>query len=376
MGNQNEKLNITAILLCGGESNRYGKNKLLEKIDGKEIAKKSLDILLSCDEINDIIVVTHNEKIINIVQKCRKVKLAISGETRFHSVWNGLNACKKTTDIVIIHDGARPFVSKDAIRRSIKSAKELGSGVLAIPQSDTLRLANNGVLGKTIPRETVVRLQTPQTFNFERIFKAYRCAEEEYKEKAKFTDDSSVYSKYIGDCHYICGESGNIKITYQNDIVKPFLTGVGYDIHRLVENRKLILCGVKIPFSKGLLGHSDADVPIHALMDSILSALGKKDIGHYFPTDDPKYSNANSVKLLQEILEIVKNEDREIENISISIIAEKPKLAPFIDEMRETLSKAIGISVKQIGITVTTNEKVGEIGKGEAIASIVSVAIK
>ncbi len=369
----------SAVLLCGGSSSRFSvnKNKLLHKINGVEVAKICFDTLFEMKDIDHIVVVRKkgDRAVERLFEGRSKVIFAEGGASRFMSVRNGLKMCPSGTEIAVIHDGARPFVTSEVIKNSIKSAKKYGSGVTAIEVVDTLRKVEKGILQDVVDRSEVVRIQTPQTFNFEEISKAYEMAFEEFGEENNFTDDSSVYSKYVGKCKMVFGNRENEKITYREDVLREFNAGIGYDIHRLVENRDLILCGVKIPFDKGLLGHSDADAPLHALMDAILSSIGKKDIGHYFPVDDDKFLNASSLKLLENVMEILTEEGKKIVNVAISIIAEAPKLAPYIDEMKGVLGEVLNIPTSSVGITVTTNEGIDLIGEGKGIGAFATVSV-
>lgn len=361
---------ISVILLCGGNSTRFSnsQNKLLCKIDGVPLAKKAFDIFDNIEIVDKIVVVRKNgdKEIEKLFENNQKVTFADAGESRFHSVLNGLRACDKASTIVAIHDGARPYVTPQVVIDSINSAKKFGSGVLAIKVVDTLRKVKDNELLEIVDRNEVVRVQTPQTFKFVEIYNAYENAVN--TDTKVYTDDSLVYSRFVKPCKFVWGNNENEKITYRKDVAKEVVCGIGYDLHRLVEKRELFLLGVKIPFEKGLLGHSDADVGIHAIMDSILSAMGKKDIGHYFPDTESKYKDIDSKKLLGEVVEMVRKEDKKVVNTSVSIIAQKPKLAPYIDKMTCVIADILGVTTEKVGITATTNENVGLIGDGNAIA--------
>ena len=368
----------SAILLMAGNSQRFmsDKNKLLHSVEGDLVGRKTFDVFNNSKHIDKIVIVrkSGDVEMENIFSNQEKVTFADGGETRFLSVLSGLKSLSKDTEIVVIHDGARPFVNDKIILDSIVSAKSFGSGVASIKVVDTLRKCDGDNLLEVVDRDQVVRIQTPQTFSYNAIVSAYEKAFNEYGESANFTDDSLVYSKYIATPKLIEGSDKNKKITYLNDIENSILTGIGYDIHQLVEGRKLFLCGLEVPHTKGLLGHSDGDAPIHAIMDSLLSSLGKRDIGHYFPDTDNAYSGIDS-KILLKVMEIVKEEGYRVGNLSVSIIAEKPKLSPYIDEMKKVIGEILEIANDKIGITVTTNEGMGLIGEGCAIGSFASVSI-
>lgn len=369
---------INAVLLCGGLSTRFRSNKLMRKIDGLEIATRSFKAFEENDNIDKIVVVKKKgeSEIEKLFSSSKKVIFADGGTSRFMSALYGLRALPKNTDIAILHDGARPYVTKKVIDDTITSCKKYGSGVAAIKVTDTLRKVENNILREVVERDDVVRIQTPQAFAYSKILPAYERAFKVFGDEAPFTDDSAVFSEYIGDVYVTDGENDNVKITYPEDIPDFSRAGIGYDIHKLVQNRQLILCGVKIPFEKGLLAHSDGDVPVHALMDAILSSMGKEDIGHYFPDTDEQYNGISSISLLDKVMKVVDEEDCVILNVSIAIIAEKPILSPYLDQMKANLSKSLRIPLNMIGISVTTNEKTGLIGNGEAIASYATVQIK
>ena len=364
-----------AILLCAGSSTRFGANKLYQKIAGQYVVKMAFDALFACKKFDKIIVVKNkDDDFITSLLQSPKTVFVDGGDNRFLSAYLGLKEVDKNTDIVLIQDGARPFIKQQYIEDCLLFAFTFGSGITAIPATDTVRVIKDENLTDVLNRDNVALIQTPQAFNYKNLITAYQNAFLEYGENPPFSDDSSVYSKYFGACKMVKGDKSNVKITVKSDLPQ-FLTGIGYDIHSLKEGDGLILGGVSIPFNKSFVAHSDGDVPVHALMDAILSALGKKDIGHYFPVNDPKYDGISSMVLLNKVLEIAKAEGKQVQNVSISIICENPKLSPYIDEMKENLANALNISVDKIGISATTNEKTGLIGNGEAIAAYASVLL-
>ncbi len=369
--NKKIKTKTSAIILCAGSSTRFkgDKNKLVCQTFGEKIAKKTVQTFLDMEEIDQIIVALpkDNEELLSMFKNSDKVKTTFGGDSRFMSVYLSLKEVDLDTDIVLIHDGARPYVNKDIILDSIKSAKEFGSGVCGNLATDTLRRIENGILKEVVDRSKTVSIQTPQTFRAESIKSAYEKAFLE-KDASVFTDDSSVYSKYIGECRLVNGTSDNVKITFVEDLKKEPKFGVGYDIHKFVEGKELFLCGEKIDFDKGLLAHSDGDVPIHALMDSILSAIGKKDIGHFFPDTDMNYKNIDSKILLKKVVEILEQEGGKVLSVTLAIVCESPRLSPYIDKMKSTLSSILKIDKEKVGITVTTNEGVPMSTMGDSIA--------
>jgi 2-C-methyl-D-erythritol 4-phosphate cytidylyltransferase/2-C-methyl-D-erythritol 2,4-cyclodiphosphate synthase len=280
-------------------------------------------------------------------------------------VYNALQTVQ--SDIVLIHDGARPFVTREIIENCIQSVKDYGSGICALPCSDTVAVCKDGKIVTVPDRKQLYALQTPQGFFTENLKTAYREAVSD--NDAVFTDDASVFAKYCGKPHISKGARTNIKITYLEDVKKAVVRcGFGIDTHAFgKEQDYIVLAGVKIPSQSGLVAHSDGDVLVHALMDALLSAAGLKDIGHYFPDTDDKWKNADSMKMLKSVLELIRGQKLCVQNVSIAIQAEKPRLAKYIDEMKFTLANALRIDVARVGITAGTNEGLGYVGEGKGI---------
>lgn len=364
----------TLILTCAGKGERAGfdKNKLLVTIDGKTVLKRTLSAFTKTGLINQYIITaseTDFEYIKSLVPFATVVK---GGITRTESVKNALKVAEG--EITLIHDGARPFVSERIIEESIVAAKQHGGAVVCVPSRDTIADGET-VISEYLGKSGKVIVQTPQTFKTELIKKAYLLAEDK-----TFNDDGEVFKKFIAPPVIVKGEYDNIKLTYPEDFEKlktfgEFKVGTGFDCHKLVEGRKLILGGIEIPHVKGLLGHSDADVLTHAIMDAMLSALSLRDIGYHFPDTDPKYKNANSMKLLDEVLKMVNERGYLVNNVSAVIMAEKPKLLNHIPIITKNLADALSVNKDAIGITATTLEGLGFVGREEGISVHASVSL-
>lgn len=366
---------INVIIAAGGKSQRYGiENKLFAPCKSSCVIVEAIKPFLQFDEISKIIVgiessfadellvALDNEKIVD-----HRIKLSLDGETRTDTVKQALRCLDDNCDYVLIHDGARPFVTKELIEKVIAGAKEKGAAVPLIKLTNALVCIKDTVVSKD--RALYRGVQTPSCFEKNRLVAAYS------KVKKSFYDDISVVQKYAkGDVAIIDGDIKNIKITTKQDLKTP-LVGCGYDIHKFKEGDGIKLLGTKIPCEYSFVAHSDGDVPLHALMDAILSAIGEKDIGHMFPVDDDKYDNADSVDLLNQVLSKAAFKGYSINNISVSIIAETPMLYPYIDLMKNNMSKLLDIPCEKIGITATTNEGVGNIGSKEAIAAFATVSL-
>ncbi|MDE7164531.1 MAG: 2-C-methyl-D-erythritol 4-phosphate cytidylyltransferase [Clostridiales bacterium] len=362
---------ICAVIVCAGKGERSGLpyNKVLHHIGHKTVLEMTLDAFRQT-KIGHITVVTSEadfSAIRDITAAYDDISVVIGGATRSLSVQAGLNA--HACDIVLIHDGARPYVTPDIIDRAIDSAILYGSGIAAVPAVDTVKRVQPDGVAHSLPRAQLYNAQTPQAFRYAEIMDAYTGA------NGTFTDDAEVYENAGYSPRLVDGSYDNIKVTTPNDFIvipKSCRIGVGFDVHRLTESRKLILGGVTIDYELGLLGHSDADVLTHAIMDALLSAANLPDIGVLFPDNDDKYLGISSITLLKEVLRHVESGGLKIGNISAVIIAQKPKLAPVIMDIRSSLACALGIDVTQINISATTTEKLGIIGEGNAIAASAS----
>jgi len=292
------------------------------------------------------------------------------GDCRRRSVRNGLLALPGDAEIVAIHDAARPFVSEDVIRETVESARRYGSGIISTPVTDTIKQVVSGDDVRTLDRSTLRAVQTPQTFSRERICTAHERAEMEMYDA---TDDAALYEHYYGSVRLVAapGAEANRKLTTRADferLSRPVMRiGSGYDAHRLADERKLILCGVEVSHTRGLNGHSDADVAGHALMDALLGALGEGDIGRHFPDSDPQYKGISSMLLLEHVMKLVRSKGFRVENADVTIVAQKPKLAAYIPTMRENLVKALDSDA--VNVKATTTERMGFEGEEVGISS-------
>lgn len=361
---------IGAVIAAAGKGLRAGfeKNKLLMPLGEKTVLEETVRVFAESGLFDEIVIVASETDEREIQSLFPAFKIVRGGATRTQSVLNGLRASR--ANIVLVHDGARPYVTKEILSDCIESVKKYGSGIAAYPATDTVARAKDEKITEICGKENIYILQTPQGFYREELLEAYEKAPGEYP------DESSLFAAG-GRTPRLCkGSPQNCKLTFREDFGFPFRVGNGYDTHPLVQGRDLILCGVKIPHDKGLLGHSDADAPAHALTDALLSAAGLRDIGTYFPDTDEKYKGANSLELLRKTLELVKEQGYVPENASVTILAQRPKLAPYIEQMRRNLANVLAIPVSFVGISATTTEKLGFIGREEGIASYASVLLK
>ena len=365
-----------AVLLCAGGSVRMGFDKLLTPIAGKTAIERSLDALIAGGAEEIVFAVSPaTREFIETLDCPVPCKIVPGGETRAESVKNALGAIEHA-DVVAIHDAARCMVSPETVRESIKSAEQYGSGGVASKVTDTImQLENESAL--PLDRSKLIRMQTPQTFRFDRIKDAYASGD-----LGAVTDDCALYiaAGYEPRFVYTLGETANEKLTSGTDwqlaLAKYARFGTGYDTHRLVEGRKLMLGGVEIPFEKGLLGHSDADVLTHAIMDALLGAAGLGDIGKLFPDTDAAYRDADSIALLGEVVRRLEQAGLRVAHVDATIIAQQPKIMPHADAMRTRLAGAMHVSPESVSIKATTTEGMNDEGRGlcisaSAIASLV-----
>ena len=375
---------IWTILAAGGSGTRMhaGENKIFLEVCGKSILQRSLLLFEGLIDAMKIVCRPEDEhKILKILESAGvsyPISIVYGGNTRQQSVLNGLKALSASRDdIVLVHDAARCMTSRKIIRDVLDSCSVFGSGVAAVPAVNTMKYADcmNNVL-HTINRESLYEIQTPQGFLAGELTLAYLNAE---KKGFIATDDASVMEFAGYPVHLIQGSRSNIKITEKEDMkllnallqqnLPVYRAGIGYDVHRLSENRKLILCGIEIPHDAGLLGHSDADVGLHALMDAMLGAAGLGDIGKHFPDTSDDYKDISSLLLLKTVIRKVQQAGFLFTNADITLIAQKPKLAPFIPDMVLKVSETLACSPELINIKATTTEKLGFEGREEGISA-------
>lgn len=371
-------MHVSAIIAAGGRGLRFGsaQPKQLLTLGGLPILQRSVNAFLACEEIADLVVALPAELVAHppdYLQSARKpIEIVEGGDRRQDSVSRAFNRISTRADIVVIHDAARPLVSDAVIRRTIQAAAESGAAIAAVRQHDTVKRGDaHGIIVETLRREEIYFAQTPQAFLTDVLRDALAVRGE--------ATDEAVLAEMAGHAvHLVEGDPRNLKITSPEDLLlaehllgggAPALRiGNGYDLHRLVAGRPLILGGVTIPFDRGLHGHSDADAVCHAVTDAILGAAGAGDIGRHFPDSDPAFKDASSVELLRAASAIVGQAGFALVNVDIVIIAQQPKLAPHVDAMRTNLAAALGCHRSQISVKGKTNEGVDSMGAGESIA--------
>lgn len=373
-----ERYSVGVVVCAAGKGRRAGfdKNKLLVPFEGAPLLLKTVSAF-DFPDVDEIIVTASEEDAEEIRAICNgfaRCKVVLGGADRSRSVYNALKAC--VSDVVLIHDGARPFVSRENVEGCIESVIRYGSGVCAVDCSDTVAATENGRIISVPKRDTLRLIQTPQGFFRKDILAAYERAFE--SENPSFTDDSSVFLQYCGEPRLCAGSRDNIKMTYAEDFVdKQARCGFGIDTHAFGKKQDyIVLAGVKIPSDSGLIAHSDGDVLVHAVMDALLSAAGLKDIGHYFPDTDEKWKDASSMRMLAIVVDLLAEKGFAVKNLSVAIQAEKPRLAKYIDEMKKSLAEVLRIDSAYIGVSAGTNEGLGYVGEGKGITVNAYVLLK
>ena len=375
---------VSAVIVAAGNSSRMqGINKISADVNGMPVLTRTVLAFDRCADISEIIVVCHPDSMETaegLIPQCGKpVRLTSGGDTRSRSVANGVAACDGNAGYFAIHDGARPFVTPRLISAVIAGAVECGACAPGVAVTDTVkRTDGSGMICETVDRTGLVRVQTPQVFKKDIYLAALKNGGDE-------TDDCALVEKTGVPVRIIPGDENNIKITTRADIARAeeiagkmtkIRVGHGYDVHRLVEGRDLILCGEKIPYEKGLLGHSDADVAVHALCDALLGAAAMGDIGAWFPDSDPKYKGIDSLLLLKEVCRMLDEKGYRIENIDVTVICQAPKLRPYIDGMRARIASVTAVDAECVSIKATTEEGLGFTGDGSAVAAHAVVLLR
>jgi 2-C-methyl-D-erythritol 4-phosphate cytidylyltransferase / 2-C-methyl-D-erythritol 2,4-cyclodiphosphate synthase len=386
---------VSAIIAAGGRGLRLGgavpKQMLL--VAGRPILERSVAVFLAHPDVDEIVVALPADlaadppAYLNTDRK--RVRIVTGGDRRQDSVSRAFGAVDAQADVVVIHDAARPFASADLISRTIVAARKSGAALAAIPARDTVKRSPRGVsspsrtddrfVAETLTREEIFLAQTPQAFRRDVLQRALAAADA----AVEATDEAALAERAGYRVEIVTGESTNIKLTTPEDLTiadaiarkkgslpaRTGRAGTGYDLHRLVPGRPLILGGVTIPSPVGALGHSDADVVCHAITDAVFGAVGLGDIGRHFPDSDPQWKDASSLDLLARAKELAAEHGYEVGNVDVTVILEKPKIRDHVDRMRELIGSVLGLDPSRVSIKGKTNEGVGAIGRGEAIAA-------
>ncbi len=368
VGNQK----VAVIIAAAGSGSRMGGGVLKQhiKIGGTPMAVLASKVFLQCEEVDYLVYV--GEKGAPVTEDLfgpakQQIFLAEGGARRQDSVAQGLACLPKDTGVVLIHDGARPFITKAVIRRVLEGVTATGAAVPCVPPVATIRTRTC-----TLDRSSLYEVQTPQGFRRDLLEQAFASAGES---GLTVTDEASLMEHIGVEVTLVEGSYGNRKLTTQEDLPMRHRSGIGYDVHRLVPGRPLWLGCVEIPWPLGLLGHSDADVLAHAIADALLGAAALGDIGKHFPDTDIRYKNMSGSTLLKATAALLGDAGFTITAIDATLSCEQPKIAPYSQEMRERTASALGISPADVSIKATTQEGLGFSGRGEGMAALATASV-
>jgi 2-C-methyl-D-erythritol 4-phosphate cytidylyltransferase/2-C-methyl-D-erythritol 2,4-cyclodiphosphate synthase len=371
-------MSVIALLMAAGRGSRFGADRPKQFLPllGRPVLRHAAEALLAGGHVDAILPVVgpgESAAVEALLAGLPHLPAVEGGATRQDSVRAGLEALAAAPpEVVLVHDAARPILPPETIPALLAALAEHPGAIPAQPVSDTLKAGEGGTILRTVPRAGLFRAQTPQAFRFATLLAAHRAA------TAEVTDDAALLEQAGLSVALLPGSESNLKVTYPEDLPRaeaallPRLIpamGTGFDVHRLVEGRPLILCGVTIPHPLGLDGHSDADVGLHALCDAIYGALAEGDIGRHFPPSQMQWKDADSARFLRHAAERVAARGGIVTHVDVTLICEQPKITPHADAMRNRLAELLGIPVGRVSVKATTTEKLGFTGRGEGIAA-------
>jgi 2-C-methyl-D-erythritol 4-phosphate cytidylyltransferase / 2-C-methyl-D-erythritol 2,4-cyclodiphosphate synthase len=382
---------IAAVIVAAGRGVRAGADmpKQFRPIGGAPMIRQSLIMFARHPEVGAVQPVIHPQDVAMFESSAADLNLlpaVFGGATRQASVRAGLEAlAARKPDIVLIHDAARPFASASLVSRAIAAAEKTGAAIPALPVTDTVKTVDAlGVVGKTVDRNTLRLIQTPQSFAFPSLLDAHRRASAQGRED--FTDDAALAEWAGVKVSVFAGEPGNVKITEADDFARAeanqtsalgdIRTGTGIDVHAFGPGDHIIIGGIRIPHARALTGHSDADVGLHALTDAILGALADGDIGAHFPPSDPQWRGASSDQFLAFAVDRAKARGGRIAHLDLTIVCEAPRIGPHRDAMRARIAQLAGIAIERVAVKATTSEQLGFTGRGEGIAAYATATLR
>lgn len=385
---------VCVIIAAAGQGKRMGSavNKVLLPLAGQVVLAHTVLAACQSEAVTSLILTVAPEETAIVSKLLDGLNLPVpwqvvaGGSERQYSIANALQAVETNAEIVVIHDGARPMAEPELFNQVIAAACNHQAAIAAVPVKDTIKTIDQaGWVTGTPDRGSLWAVQTPQAFKRELLTAAYNQA---LQDGYLGTDDASLVERLGTKVKIVAGSYRNIKITTPEDLQfaetviakrqedkKMIRAGIGYDVHRLVPERKLILGGVEVPYTLGLEGHSDADVLLHAIKDALLGAAALGDIGRHFPDSDDRFKGISSLKLLCEVREILSKHEYIVNNIDATIVAQKPKLAPYIAQMNANIAEALGVAETQINVKATTTEGLGFAGQGQGIAAYATATI-
>lgn len=357
---------VTAVILAAGRGSRFGEDKVWAELEGAPVwlhAYRTFRAYPEVDAVGLVVAAGREPEARALAPEAAFV--VAGGEDRQASAQAGVEA--SADGLVLLHDGARPWISAEVIQRVIEACRQTGAAAACVPVTDTVRQGN-----ALIPRDELRAMQTPQGGRREDLLRAYAALE-------GTTDDAAALQAIGLAVEFVPGDPANQKITYMNDMpsLPEYRTGLGYDIHRFSEDksRTLWLGGVEFPIEPALDGHSDADVLLHAVVDALLGAAALGDIGVHFPNTDERWRGAPSIDFVKFAKTILFEAGWRIVNVDATVVAEFPKVMRRATEIRETIAAALEISADRVSVKATTNEKMGSVGRAEGIAAFATATL-
>lgn len=375
-----------SVIVAAGRGERFGDTgKVLAPVGGRPALAWVLDAMDAAASVRDIVIVysEHTEEVTRALVSAgpwtKVVSFVAGGERRQQSMANGVRAVADDLDVVLVHDAARPLIRPGFVDACAVQARETGAAILAIPISDTVKRVENDSIVETLDRSTLWGAQTPQGFHREMLMELCTIA---LTRGIEFTDEASLAETLGHRVTIVPGDRLNIKMTHPEDMgaIDALLrhregadmqyprSGIGYDVHRFAGNRPMVLGGITIPFDRGLDGHSDADVLLHAIADAFLGAAALGDIGVHFPPTDPEWKDLDSRDILSHAIVLLRKNGWIPVNLDATVIAEAPKVNPHVPKMRKEIARLTGLAESSVSIKATTNEKMGFVGREEGIA--------
>ena len=373
-----------ALLLSAGHGSRFGtaQPKQFLPLLGRPVLRHAAEALLAeglVSALQPVAPAGEEALVANLLAGLPCLPVVAGGATREDSVRAGLEAIAvEAPDYVLVHDAARPVIPRGTIPALLAALEAHAGAIPAQPVADTLKRVSSGVVETTVPREGLFRAQTPQAFRYEALCVAHAAR------AGAVTDDASLLEALGQPVAIVPGSERNVKITWPEDLarVEAYMmarmmprTGTGFDVHRLVAGRPLILCGINVPHDLGLDGHSDADVGLHALCDAIYGALAEGDIGRWFPPSQSDWKDADSAAFLRHAAGRVAARGGVLVHVDVTLICERPKIAPHADAMRARIAELTGLEVAAVSVKATTTERLGFTGRGEGIAAQAAATI-
>ena len=361
----------SAVIVAGGSGSRMGRPKQMLPLGAKPVLVRTVEAFLQTPEIKEIVVVTPPENRAELQKRFPGIVFADPGKTRLLSVKNGFLKTSAASQLVAVHDGARPLVEPAHISACLQAARQYGAAVLAVPVKDTVKVCEGGFVQNTLDRAVLWAAQTPQCYRRPVLAEAL----EKFGQEEGATDESQLVEKLGIKVRVVPSSYKNNKITTPEDLIFAeallensviYRTGFGFDLHRLEPGRKLFIGGAEIPHTKGFLGPSDGDLVLHALCDAVLGALCAGEIGILFPPTDESIKGISSVKIVKKVLEIVRARHAQIEHIDATIITQEPKIKPHYETVRKSLAEVFEMPLENVSFKSKSHEHVGEIGRGEA----------